>query len=208
MNGKRKIYFIVECIAILIGVLSFLGALPIKKIEFPMAFGSLLRNCSIFVSVSFEERRHFKSICFIIGVFLFISFPLTYHIDKFVSDRQAKNCKCVETLIIPSEFTPIKKGKIYDFTEEGKDEVIIFFARENRKSKELEDEIIKVTKRQRGLRIYYYNMDKMPEREAGAAKRFLTYGKEPMLAKISEGEVVEKVTDKDIRKIKKMLEKF
>lgn len=51
-------------------------------------------------------------------------------------------------------------------------------------------------------------MDKMPEREAGAAKRFLTYGKEPMLAKISEGEVVEKVTDKDIRKIKKMLEKF
>lgn len=139
---------------------------------------------------------------------MFISFPLTYHIDKFVSDRQAKNCKCVETLIIPSEFTPIKKGKIYDFTEEGKDEVIIFFARENRKSKELEDEIIKVTKRQRGLRIYYYNMDKMQEREAGAAKRFLTYGKEPMLAKISEGEVVEKVTDKDIRKIKKMLEKF
>ncbi len=34
MNGKRKIYFIVECIAILIGVLSFLGALPIKKLSF------------------------------------------------------------------------------------------------------------------------------------------------------------------------------
>lgn len=34
MNGKRKIYFIVECIAILIGVLSFLGALPIKKLSY------------------------------------------------------------------------------------------------------------------------------------------------------------------------------
>lgn len=57
MNGKRKIYFIVECIAILIGVLSFLGALPIKKLSFLWLLAVFCGIVLIFVSVSFEDVR-------------------------------------------------------------------------------------------------------------------------------------------------------
>lgn len=208
MKEKRKICLPVECIMMFIGILSFFKALPINKLSILWLLVVFCGAVLIFISVSFEKNRYLKNICFIVGFFLFISFPLTYHIDKFVNERKANNSKYVETLIIPSEFTPIKKGKIYDFMEESKEDSIIFFTRENKKSKEFENLIIKVKKRQNDVRVYYYNMDKMPEREVLVTRKFLTHGKEPILVKISEGEVIEKITYSDSDKIKNILKEM
>ena len=45
-----------------------------------------------------------------------ISFPLTYIVNIKIVDDKYKNIK-VETLVIPSKFTPIQQGGIYNLSD-------------------------------------------------------------------------------------------
>ena len=55
-----------------------------------------------------------------------ISFPLTYIVNIKIVDDKYKNIK-VETLVIPSKFTPIQQGGIYDLSDDNAKENIVYF---------------------------------------------------------------------------------
>lgn len=58
---------------------------------------------------------------------------MTYIVNIKITDEKYKNKK-VEMLTIPSEFTPIQQGAIYDMSDEKAEESIVYFTDGDRKA--------------------------------------------------------------------------
>ena len=71
-----------------------------------------------------------------------IAFPLIEHINTEMVEKKYKNQK-VETLVIPSEFTPVKKGHIYDLVNTTDSKyVLVYFTNGDKKVNSKAEKII------------------------------------------------------------------
>lgn len=66
---------------------------------------------------------------------------MTYIVNIKITDEKYKNKK-VEMLTIPSEFTPIQQGAIYDMSDEKAEESIVYFTDGDRKANSEVEKII------------------------------------------------------------------
>lgn len=133
---------------------------------------------------------------------------MTYIVNIKITDEKYKNKK-VETLTIPSEFTPIKQEAIYDMSDEKAEESIVYFTDGDRKANSEAEKVIisSIINSKNNKKIYYYDLSKMPTREVNYAKRQFTSSGTSCVVRIKEGILAEGVNIRNIDKLRKFLKK-
>ena len=115
----------------------------------------------------------------------------------------------METLVIPSKFTPIQQGGIYDLSDDNAKESIVYFTDGNKKANLEAEKIIisSIINSKNNKKIYYYDLSKMPTREVNYAKRQFTSSGTSCVVRIKEGILAEGVNIRNIDKLRKFLKK-
>ena len=112
-------------------------------------------------------------------------------------------------LTIPSEFTSIQQGAIYDMSDEKAEESIVYFTDGDRKANSEAEKVIisSIINSKNNKKIYYYDLSKMPTREVNYAKRQFASNGTPCVVRIKEGILAEEVNIRNIDKLRKFLKK-
>ena len=93
----------------ILGLVLIFLALPIEKLSVLWFISFLCDLAAFIVGLYVSEKKILTYLSLLIAVVVMIAFPLTEHINTEMVEKKYKNQK-VETLVIPSEFTPVKKG--------------------------------------------------------------------------------------------------
>ena len=109
-------------------------ALPIEKLSV-LWFGVFICGVMAFIVALYtcKKKSLLTYINLVVAFAIIISFPLTYTLNRNFIVKKYKAQK-TETVIIPSEFTPIKKEGIYDLTDDDSKSNIIYFTDGDRKA--------------------------------------------------------------------------
>lgn len=172
MSTKNKKMLLGSVVFNALGLVLIFIALPIEKLSVLWFAAFICGFISLVAGLYVSEKKKISYISFFISVAIMISFPLTYIVNIKIVDDKYKNIK-VETLVIPSKFTPIQQGGIYDLSDDNAKESIVYFTDGDRKAN-LEAEKIMVsaiTNSKHNRKIYYYDLSKMPTREVNYAKK-------------------------------------
>lgn len=133
MSTKSKKLLLSSVVFNVLGLVLIFVALPIEKLSALWFAVSFCGFISLIVGLYVSEKKKVSYISLIISIALIISFPLTYIINTKIAYEKYKNKK-VETLTIPSEFTPIKQEAIYDMSDEKAEESIVYFTDGDKKA--------------------------------------------------------------------------
>lgn len=208
MSTKNKKMLLGSVVVNVLGLVLIFIALPIEKLSVLWFAAFICGFISLVAGLYVSEKKKISYISFFISVAIMISFPLTYIVNIKIVDDKYKNIK-VETLVIPSKFTPIQQGGIYDLSDDNAKESIVYFTDGHRKAN-LEAEKIMVsaiTNSKHNRKIYYYDLSKMPTREVNFAKRQFASNGTPCVVRIKEGILAEEVNIRNIDRLRKFLKK-
>lgn len=208
MSTKNKKLLLSSVVFNILGLVLIFVALPIEKLSalwFEVSFCGFI---SLIVGLYVSEKKKVSYISLIISIALIISFPLTYIINTKIAYEKYKSKK-VETLTIPSEFTPIKQEAIYDMSDEKAEESIVYFTDGDRKANSEAEKVIisSIINSKNNKKIYYYDLSKMPTREVNYAKRQFVSSGTSCVVRIKEGILAEEVNIRNIDKLRKFLKK-
>lgn len=208
MSTKNKKLLLSSVVFNVLGLVLIFVALPIEKLSALWFAVSFCGFISLIVGLYVSEKKKVSYISLIISIALIISFPLTYIINTKIAYEKYKNKK-VEMLTIPSEFTPIQQGAIYDMSDEKAEESIVYFTDGDRKANSEAEKVIisSIINSKNNKKIYYYDLSKMPTREVNYAKRQFASNGTPCVVRIKEGILAEEVNIRNIDKLRKFLKK-
>ena len=116
----------------------------------------------------------------------------------------------VETLVIPSEFTPVKKGHIYDLVNTTDSKyVLVYFTNGDKKVNSKAEKIIisALANSKNNKRIYYYDISRMPTREVSYVKRHFVPEGNSCVAKIKKGVLAGRVSVKNLKELREFLKR-
>ena len=173
MRSKNMKLLVSGAVFNVLGLILICIALPIEKLSVLWGVSFICGFISLILVLYVCKKKKSAYIIFFISIVIMISFPLTYIVNIQIVDEKYKNQK-VETLVIPSKFTPIQQGVIYDLSDDNAEESIVYFTDGDRKAN-LEAEKIMVSaiiNSKYNRKIYYYDLSKMPTREVNYVKIF------------------------------------
>lgn len=208
MSTKNKKMLLGSVGVNVLGLVLIFIALPIEKLSVLWFAAFICGFISLVVGLYVSEKKKISYISFFISVAIMISFPLTYIVNIKITDEKYKNKK-VETLTIPSEFTPIQQGAIYDMPDEKAEESVVYFTDGDRKANSEAEKVIisSIINSKNNKKIYYYDLSKMPTREVNYAKRQFASNGTPCVVRIKEGILAEEVNIRNIDRLRKFLKK-
>ena len=208
MRSKNMKLLVSGAVFNVLGLILICVALPIEKLSVLWGVSFICGFISLILVLYVCKKKKSAYIIFFISIVIMISFPLTYIVNIQIVDEKYRKQK-VETLVIPSKFTPIQQGVIYDLSDDNAEESIVYFTDGDRKAN-LEAEKIMVsaiTNSKHNRKIYYYDLSKMPTREVNFAKRQFASNGTPCVVRIKEGILAEEVNIRNIDRLRKFLKK-
>lgn len=188
MRSKNMKLLVSGAVFNVLGLILICIALPIEKLSVLWGVSFICGFISLILVLYVCKKKKSAYIIFFISIVIMISFPLTYIVNIQIVDEKYKNQK-VETLVIPSKFTPIQQGVIYDLSDDNAEESIVYFTDGDRKAN-LEAEKIMVSaiiNSKYNRKIYYYDLSKMPTREVNYVKKHFVSDGKSCVVRIEEG---------------------
>ena len=184
-------------------------ALPIEKLSV-LWFGVFICGVMAFIVALYtcKKKSLLTYINLVVAFAIIISFPLTYTLNRNFIVKKYKAQK-TETVIIPSEFTPIKKEGIYDLTDDDSKSNIIYFTDGDRKANSEAEKIIisAIVNSKYNKRIYYYDLSKMPTREVNYVEKHFVPDGNSCVVRIKNGVLAGKIDISDINGLSEFLKR-
>ena len=208
MRSKNMKLLVSGAVFNVLGLILICIALPIEKLSVLWGVSFICGFISLILVLYVCKKKKSAYIIFFISIVIMISFPLTYIVNIQIVDEKYKNQK-VETLVIPSKFTPIQQGVIYDLSDYNAEESIVYFTDGDRKAN-LEAEKIMVSaiiNSKYNRKIYYYDLSKMPTREVNYVKKHFVSDGKSCVVRIEEGVLAEEINVKSTKSLHKFLER-
>lgn len=208
MRSKNMKLLVSGAVFNVLGLILICIALPIEKLSVLWGVSFICGFISLILVLYVCKKKKSAYIIFFISIVIMISFPLTYIVNIKNVDKKYKNQK-VETLVIPSKFTPIQQGVIYDLSDDNAEESIVYFTDGDRKAN-LEAEKIMVSaiiNSKYNRKIYYYDLSKMPTREVNYVKKHFVSDGKSCVVRIEEGVLAEEINVKSTKSLHKFLER-
>ena len=208
MRSKNMKLLVSGAVFNVLGLILICIALPIEKLSVLWGVSFICGFISLILVLYVCKKKKSAYIIFFISIVIMISFPLTYIVNIQIVDEKYKNQK-VETLVIPSKFTPIQQGVIYDLSDDNAEESIVYFTDGDRKAN-LEAEKIMVSaiiNSKYNRKIYYYDLSKMPTREVNYVKKHFVSDGKSCVVRIEEGVLAEEINVKNTKSLHKFLER-
>lgn len=208
MRSKNMKLLVSGAVFNVLGLILICIALPIEKLSVLWGVSFICGFISLILVLYVCKKKKSAYIIFFISIVIMISFPLTYIVNIQIVDEKYKNQK-VETLVIPSKFTPIQQGVIYDLSDDNAEESIVYFTDGDRKAN-LEAEKIMVSaiiNSKYNRKIYYYDLSKMPTREVNYVKKHFVSDGKSCVVRIEEGVLAEEINVKSTKSLHKFLER-
>lgn len=208
MRSKNMKLLVSGAVFNVLGLILICIALPIEKLSVLWGVSFICGFISLILVLYVCKKKKSAYIIFFISIVIMISFPLTYIVNIQIVDEKYKNQK-VETLVIPSKFTPIQQGVIYDLSDNNAEESIVYFTDGDRKAN-LEAEKIMVSaiiNSKYNRKIYYYDLSKMPTREVNYVKKHFVSDGKSCVVRIEEGVLAEEINVKSTKSLHKFLER-
>lgn len=208
MRSKNMKLLVSGAVFNVLGLILICIALPIEKLSVLWGVSFICGFISLILVLYVCKKKKSACIIFFISIVIMISFPLTYIVNIQIVDEKYKNQK-VETLVIPSKFTPIQQGVIYDLSDDNAEESIVYFTDGDRKAN-LEAEKIMVSaiiNSKYNRKIYYYDLSKMPTREVNYVKKHFVSDGKSCVVRIEEGVLAEEINVKSTKSLHKFLER-
>lgn len=208
MRSKNMKLLVSGAVFNVLGLILICIALPIEKLSVLWGVSFICGFISLILVLYVCKKKKSAYIIFFISIVIMISFPLTYIVNIKNVDKKYKNQK-VETLVIPSKFTPIQQGVIYDLSDDNAEESIVYFTDGDRKAN-LEVEKIMVSaiiNSKYNRKIYYYDLSKMPTREVNYVKKHFVSDGKSCVVRIEEGVLAEEINVKNTKSLHKFLKR-
>ena len=208
MRSKNMKLLVSGAVFNVLGLILICIALPIEKLSVLWGVSFICGFISLILVLYVCKKKKSAYIIFFISIVIMISFPLTYIVNIQIVDEKYKNQK-VETLVIPSKFTPIQQGVIYDLSDDNAEESIVYFTDGDRKAN-LEAEKIMVSaiiNSKYNRKIYYYDLSKLPTREVNYVKKHFVSDGKSCVVRIEEGVLAEEINVKSTKSLHKFLER-
>ena len=208
MRSKNMKLLVSGAVFNVLGLILICIALPIEKLSVLWGVSFICGFISLILVLYVCKKKKSAYIIFFISIVIMISFPLTYIVNIQIVDEKYKNQK-VETLVIPSKFTPIQQGVIYDLSDDNAEESIVYFTDGDRKAN-LEAEKIMVSaiiNSKYNRKIYYYDLSKMPTREVNYVKKHFVSDGKSCVVRIEEGVLAEEINVKNTKSLHKFLKR-
>ena len=208
MRSKNMKLLVSGAVFNVLGLILICIALPIEKLSVLWGVSFICGFISLILVLYVCKKKKSAYIIFFISIVIMISFPLTYIVNIKNVDKKYKNQK-VETLVIPSKFTPIQQGVIYDLSDDNAEESIVYFTDGDRKAN-LEAEKIMVSaiiNSKYNRKIYYYDLSKMPTREVNYVKKHFVLDGKSCVVRIEEGVLAEEINVKNTKSLHKFLKR-
>lgn len=208
MRSKNMKLLVSGAVFNVLGLILICIALPIEKLSVLWGVSFICGFISLILVLYVCKKKKSAYIIFFISIVIMISFPLTYIVNIQIVDEKYKNQK-VETLVIPSKFTPIQQGVIYDLSDDNAEESIVYFTDGDRKAN-LEAEKIMVSaiiNSKYNRKIYYYDLSKMPTREVNYVKKHFVSDGKSCVVRIEEGVLAEEINVKSTKSLHKFLKR-
>ncbi len=208
MRSKNMKLLVSGAVFNVLGLILICIALPIEKLSVLWGVSFICGFISLILVLYVCKKKKSAYIIFFISIVIMISFPLTYIVNIKNVDKKYKNQK-VETLVIPSKFTPIQQGVIYDLSDDNAEESIVYFTDGDRKAN-LEAEKIMVSaiiNSKYNRKIYYYDLSKMPTREVNYVKKHFVSDGKSCVVRIEEGVLAEEINVKNTKSLHKFLKR-
>lgn len=208
MRSKNMKLLVSGAVFNVLGLILICVALPIEKLSVLWGVSFICGFISLILVLYVCKKKKSAYIIFFISIVIMISFPLTYIVNIQIVDEKYRKQK-VETLVIPSKFTPIQQGVIYDLSDDNAEESIVYFTDGDRKAN-LEAEKIMVSaiiNSKYNRKIYYYDLSKMPTREVNYVKKHFVSDGKSCVVRIEEGVLAEEINVKSTKSLHKFLER-
>ena len=208
MRSKNMKLLVSGAVFNVLGLILICIALLIEKLSVLWGVSFICGFISLILVLYVCKKKKSAYIIFFISIVIMISFPLTYIVNIKNVDKKYKNQK-VETLVIPSKFTPIQQGVIYDLSDDNAEESIVYFTDGDRKA-HLEAEKIMVSaiiNSKYNRKIYYYDLSKMPTREVNYVKKHFVSDGKSCVVRIEEGVLAEEINVKNTKSLHKFLKR-
>lgn len=209
MCNKNMKFLIGSIVLNILGLVLIFLALPIEKLSVLWFISFLCGLAAFIVGLYVSEKKILTYLSLLIAVVVMIAFPLTEHINMEMVEKKYKNQK-VETLVIPSEFTPVKKAHIYDLVNTTDSKyVLVYFTNGDKKVNLKAEKIIisALANNKNNKRIYYYDISRMPTREVSYVKRHFVPEGNSYVAKIKKGVLAGRVNVKKLKELREFLKR-
>ena len=209
-KNKQNTFLLVLIFAcIVIGILVWIPNLIYKRTEIywiasiPLGIIALLCSGSLRI-----EKIYKKIICLFLSFILLFSFPILMLIGSTIEAFETYRNNEYSIIIPPANTKPIQVGEITEYiSKDNSRPYIIYFGRTTCEScKYFEDalsEAIANTK----VSIYYYNTENMPRDESLKVIEQLKLEYVPILVKVSNGKVVDYISENNYEKLTEWIRK-
>ena len=203
MCNKNMKFLIGSIVLNILGLVLIFLALPIEKLSVLWFISFLCGLAAFIVGLYVSEKKILTYLSLLIAVVVMIAFPLIEHINTEMVEKKYKNQK-VETLVIPSEFTPVKKGHIYDLvnTTDSKYVLVYFTNGDKKVNSKAEKIIISALANSKN-----YDISRMPTREVSYVKRHFVPEGNSYVAKIKKGVLAGRVSVKNLKELREFLKR-
>ena len=208
MRSKNMKLLVSGAVFNVLGLILICIALPIEKLSVLWGVSFICGFISLILVLYVCKKKKSAYIIFFISIVIMISFPLTYIVNIKNVDKKYKNQK-VETLVIPSKFTPIQQGVIYDLSDDNAEESIVYFTDGDRKANLEAGKIMvsAIINSKYNRKIYYYDLSKMPTREVNYVKKHFVSDGKSCVVRIEEGVLAEEINVKNTKSLHKFLKR-